>query len=506
MAVPDSSRTASLGRRLTAQDASFLYAESFSGPAHVGMLSFFEGEIPFDRLVGHIEGRLHLLPRYRQRLVPVPLNLAHASLEDDPAFKIENHVKCHRLTPGTSEAEMIQAALRIYEPPLSRSRPLWEMHAFQGVEGGRTGLLWKVHHCLSDGVSAVDLTSGLLDFRADAPSSEPPREPWTPHPLPSPAENLLAAWQDLMEGQVDAAWRAQELLRSPKELAERTRQLGEAARTISRLFSHPIVAAPWNAGCVSARRNLAWARYPFNDIRAIRNAFGGTVNDVVLAMVSEAAARYLAQHGRNPGDLPLRIGCPVNITREDERGTLGNRISMTFPELPATPMEPAERLEAVLRETERINSSRVAQSLELLTEAMNLVPPSLMGLTSMLASVGIDSAAMLSKLVPALPNGRFGIPACGVNFIATNAPGVQVAQYLAGHALLDTISLAPLAGNLGYGVSIFGYNQNLYFGMMAEPRLMPDVELMKSLLDEVFEELKQAAAQFASAEASVGQD
>jgi len=308
-----------------------------------------------------------------------------------------------------------------------------------------------------------------------------------------------------MEAQVDAAWRAQELLRSPKELAERTSQLGEAARALSRLFSRPIVSAPWNAGLVGQRRNLARSRYPFTDIRAIRNAFGGTVNDVVLAMVSEAAARYLAQHGCNPGELPLRIGCPVNISRENERGALGNRISMTFPELPATPMEPVDRLKAVVQETERINSSRVAQSLELLTEAMNLVPPSLMGLTSMLASVGIDSAAVLSKLVPALPNGRFGIPACGVNFIATSTPGVQVAQYLAGHVLLDTIGLAPLAGNFGYGVSIFGYHQNLYFGMMAEPRLMPDVELMRSLLDEVFGELKQAA-ETTSRQASSAQD
>lgn len=134
MAAENYSRTTSIGHRLTGLDASFLYGESNSSPIHAGMLSFFEGEIPFERLVRHIERRLDLLPRFRRRLASVPLNLAHASLEDDPAFKIENHVKRHELPPGASEAEIIQAALRVFEPPLSRTQPLWEIHAFTGLK------------------------------------------------------------------------------------------------------------------------------------------------------------------------------------------------------------------------------------------------------------------------------------------------------------------------------------------------------------------------------------
>jgi len=455
------------------------------------MLLFFEGEIAFARLMRHFEQRLHLLPRYSQRLAFVPFNLAHASLEDDPNFKLENHVKYHQLPAGTSEAEFIKAAMRIFEPPLSRTRPLWEIHAFTGVEGGRTGMLWKIHHCLVDGVSAMELSTVIFDFHPDAPPLEPPEKPRTPHPAPTLAENLLNAIQDLMDEQLNAAWRAQEMLRKPKQLAEQTKQLGETAQALSRMLARPIVAAPWNAGLCSQRRSLAWSRYPFADFRAIRNALGGTVNDVVLTLLTEAAARYLKQHDCKPGNLPLRIGCPVNVRREDQHGTLGNRVSMMFPEVPATPMDLVKRLEVVKQETERIKVERLPQGLELLSETTNLFPPSIMGLTSLLATFSLDSAVTLSRLAPSIP--ATGVPSFGVNFIATNVPGVQVAQYLAGHQMLDQVGLIPCAGNLGYGVAITSYNQNMHFGMMAEPRMMPDVDVMKSLLDEVFAELKEIA-------------
>jgi len=491
MAVRELKEPTKLGNRLTAQDASFLYGESFSGPTHVGMLSFFEGEIAYERLFRHFEQRLHLLPRYSQRLALVPFNLAHASLEDDPNFKLENHVKYHQLPAGTSEAEFIKAAMRIFEPPLSRTRPLWEIHAFTGLEGDRTGMLWKIHHCLVDGVSAMELTTVIFDFHPDAPPPQPPEKPGTPHRAPSLAENLLNAIQDLMDEQLNAAWRAQEMLRKPKQLAEQTKQLGETAQALSRMLARPIVAAPWNAGLCSQRRSFARSRYPFADFRAIRNALGGTVNDVVLTSLSEAAARYLKQHDCKPGNLPLRIGCPVNVRREDQHGTLGNRVSMMFPELPATPMDLVKRLEAVKQETERIKAERLPQGLELLSEATNLFPPSIMGLTSLLATFSLDSAAMLSRLAPSIP--AAGVPGFGINFIATNVPGVQVAQYLAGHQMIDQVGLIPCAGNLGYGVAITSYNQNMHFGLMSEPRMMPDVDVMKSLLDEVFAELKEIA-------------
>jgi len=492
MAVRELKQSAKLANRLTAQDASFLYGESFNGPTHVGMLSFFDGQIPFDRLLMHFEQRLPLLQRYTQRLAFVPFNLAHASLEDDPNFKLENHIKHHPLPNGTSEADLIKAVMRAAEPPLNRTRPLWEVHVFTGVEGDRTAMLWKIHHCLVDGVSAMELTTVVFDFHPNDPAPEPPKKARVAHPVSSLAENLMTALQDLMDEQLNAAWRVQEMLRKPMMLAEQTRQLSETAQMLSQMLAKPIVAAPWNNGLCSQRRSFARSRYPFADFRAIRNALGGTVNDVVLCCLSEAAARYLKQHDCAPGILPLRIGCPVNVRREDQHGMLGNRVSMMFPELPATPMDLVKRLDIVKGETDRIKEEKLPQGLELLSSTTNLFPASIMGLTSLLAMFSLDSAVTLSRLSPTMPPAA-GVPGFGINFVATNVPGVQVPQYLAGHQMIDQIGLLPCAGNLGYGVAITSYNQNMHFGLMAEPNMFPDVDLMKSLLDEVFTELREIA-------------
>jgi len=490
-----STDTPKLRRRLTTQDASFLYAESVSGPVHIGMLSIFDGRIPFNQLVRHIQERLHLLPRYRQRLVFAPFNLAHATLEDDPEFRLENHVKRHSFPEGTSEAEMIEAATRAFEPPLDRTHPLWEVHAFEGIEGSRTGLLCKIHHCLVDGVSWIELTKVLFDFDAESPAPPPSGEPWTPAPLPSPSETFRSAAEDLAQAQAEAKRLAQELSQNPEKLAQRTMQLEETARSLSEMFARPIVSTPWNGAPTTQRRSLVWSCYPFDGIRAIRNALGGTVNDVVLAMLSEGAARYLSQHGCRTDGLPLRIGCPVSVRREDELGTLGNRVSMMFPELPATPMGPVERLAAVTKETQLIKSGRAAELLALLMESWDIVPPSQSALYSLYTSARLDSAAMWGAFTPMPPpSQRPTTSTFGINFVATNIPGVQAPQHLAGHRCRDNIFLLPIGGGAGYGVAILSYNQKLYFGMIAEPRLMPDVNLMKSLVDKVFEQLKDAAA------------
>ena len=163
-------------RRLSTQDASFLYNETPNGPLHVGILQTFEGEIEFDRLVEHFARRIHLLPRYRQRLVFAPFNLAHATLEDDPEFELRGHLKHHTLPGGAGDAEMAEAAMRANEPALERSRPLWELHLFRGLEGGRSALLWKIHHCIVDGVSALQLIATAMDLRPDAAPPAPERE------------------------------------------------------------------------------------------------------------------------------------------------------------------------------------------------------------------------------------------------------------------------------------------------------------------------------------------
>ncbi len=488
-----------LSRRLSTQDASFLYNETPNGPLHIGLLQTFEGEIEFDRLIEYFERRIHLLPGYRQRLIFAPFNLAHATLEDDPAFELRNHLKRHTLHSGADDAEMAEIAMCVNEPPLERSRPLWELHLFQGLEGGRSALLWKIHHCIVDGVSALQLIATAMDLRPDAPAPAPEREPWAPASLPDSSKSLLDAAVALVENRLDELHEAARLLSSPADLAERSAAMAGAAAQMFQMMSRPIVAAPWNMGLVSRACSLAWLRVSFGDLRAIRSALGGTVNDVVLTILSEGAARYLKHHEVATDGLALRVGCPVNVRREGENGAMGNRVSMMFPELAATPMDPIERYRSVVRETERIKAAREPQGMDLLTATADSVSPGLQDFNSKMTNSAIEAATRLSEFTGGLARMIAG-PPMGINFIATNVPGAQVPMYLAGHRMLDFVGLVPLAGTLGYGVAIVSYNQNLFFGLMAEPQMMPDVEFMKSCIADAFEELKAAVQRVMSAQ------
>lgn len=501
MATPGTA-PAKLSHRMTSQDASFIYGESHSGPLHVGSLNIFDGHIDYDELVDHMAQRMHLLHRYRQKLTFVPFNLAHATLEDDPNFDLHNHVKCHSLPDGTDDKAFVRAAMAVFEPMLDRTKPVWEMHLFQGLAGGRSAILWKIHHCLVDGVSGMELLTVTLDFRAEAPPPAPPDQAWEPPPLPSPFRTFTNALIDLVQNRLNDARKLAELIEAPRTVAEQAAAVAGFAGKMARMMGRQIVAAPWNAGLVTPTRSLAWLTVSFTDLRSIRNALGGTVNDAVLAILSEAAARYLKHHEVRTNHAPLRIGCPVNVRRGVESGTLGNRVSMMFPELPSEPMEVVARVQAVIRETERIKAGNESQALELMLSGSDLISPTMMGLSSLIGTKAIDLASRLSGLAPGLTQ-MLTLPPPGINFIATNVPGAQVPLYLAGRKMTEMVGLVPLSANLGYNVAILSYNQMLIFGMMAEPRLMPDVDLMQAFAAEVFIELMGAAKH--AAEARAGQ-
>ncbi|MFZ0887862.1 MAG: wax ester/triacylglycerol synthase family O-acyltransferase [Candidatus Binataceae bacterium] len=489
--MADEQATFKLKHRLTTLDSAFLYAETAENPLHIGSLAIFEGHVPFDQLVDWIRDRIHLLPRYRQRLATVPFNLAHPTVEDDPDFRVENHVKRFVLRPSLSEEEMVQVALRAYHPMLDRSRPLWGMLLFENWAGGNTCIVSKTHHALIDGVSGVELIKHMYEFHPDAPPPEPPAVEWKPPLLPNPLERLVDAAHDVVAAQIDSAFEvARSLARNPRTAARRVGETIEGLRQMSRLATGRIAATPWNAMPATSARSLAWIRNSFGEYRAIRRAFGGTVNHVVLAVLTEGAARYLKHHGY-PTDRPLRVGCPVNVRRAEEIDDLGNRVSMMFPELPSEPMDVVERLNRVREEMERIKGS--AHALERLNSLTELAPASLLAMLGRAGTLGFGAGAALARIADWRPSPQgLLMPPFGINFIATNVPGVQVPQYLCGHRCLDQIGLLPLGGNLGYGVAILSYNGNLYLGMMAEPRMIPDLELMKSYVSEAFEELKRA--------------
>jgi diacylglycerol O-acyltransferase / wax synthase len=486
--------------RLSTQDATFVYGESQNGPLHIGSIGLFEGQIDFNAMLGHFEERIHLVPRYRQRLVEVPFNVAHAMLEDDPDFSFDNHVFRHELEDGLSESDAIAEMMETYQQPLKWVHPLWELHAFENLEGNRTALVWKVHHCLVDGVSGVELLKVMYDFRAEPEDIPPPSRPWVAARPSSIVRRFADGIRNQIQTAVDSAISAAvEMVEDPAGVAERARMLGEATRLMTELMTRRIVATPWNSTPIGQERRVAWSKQSFADFRAIRTAFGGSVNDVVLAMLTEGAARYLKHHGYATEGQTMCIGCPVNVRHKEEFRALGNRVSMMFPTAPAAPMDIVERLQMIHEETERIKAAGSAQALEAIMEISDLVPPSLIGPAARAATTMLDTSGALASWTGWKPRpDGIALPAIGINFVATNVPGVQVPQYINGHVCLDMIPLIPLAATMGYSVAILSYYKSLYFGMMAEPRVMPDVALMKAFVDDAFEELKRRCAERAS--------
>jgi diacylglycerol O-acyltransferase / wax synthase len=484
----------SLKHRLSSLDASFLYMESNCSPTHVGGISVFEGEMPFDKYLRFLEERIHLVPRYRQRLAEVPFNLAHATLEDDPDFKLENHVKRHRLSPGLKEPEVIEEALRLYELPLERSRPLWENYVLEGLKG-RTVVLQKIHHALVDGVSTVEMSVVMSDFSPTPKTIEPPAKPWQPASLPSSGERLVWAIRDLLVNQVDTvSSNVLELMRDPSGTARRLREGAESIRAMTESLARPIVMTPWQAGVVGQRRSFALCRQPFADYRAIRNAFGGTVNDVVLAVLTEGAARYLKHHKWPAAGQQFRLGCPVSVRRPEEKSDLGNRVSMMFPMMPAESMDLVERLKLIGEETVRIKKAGLPQAMDRMSTMLDLVPPSLTALAGRIGTTALDWASALYGALGIKPRPEaFPLPTTGISFIATNVPGVQVPMYMGGHKLLYSTGFVGPGGTLGFGVPITSYNQEMFYHLTADPRLMPDVDLMKQFVDDSFAELRDRA-------------
>lgn len=238
---------------------------------------------------------------------------------------------------------------------------------------------------------------------------------------------------------------------------------------------------------------LARLRFPLDRAHAIQRAFGVTLNDVALAMLSEGAARYLGHHGRASDSATMRIGCPVSVRRPKEMGTLGNRVSMMVVECSGEAGDPVARLRAIGAETARHKVAHESEVMDLLITAADFVAPSLMAAISPLIASGVDAVSALAARAPALGRMLAAAAPAPINFIATNVRGPAGTRYVAGRPMLDYAGMIPLGGNLGYGVVICTYDHQLSIGLMADPRLMPDLELMESCIEEAFADLVIAA-------------
>ncbi|MEZ5598818.1 MAG: wax ester/triacylglycerol synthase family O-acyltransferase [Pseudomonadales bacterium] len=480
--------------RLTASDASFLYAESASGPMHISSIYVLEGELPYERVLQLMAERIHLIPSYRRRLAMVPFNLGHPTWVEDDRFDLSYHVRSHDLGPDASLDDAIDYAVTLNEPMLDRTRPLWLMHVIRGVPD-RTLILQMTHHCLIDGASGIELTTIIYDLERNPPPTRPPETAWAPSPPPGAAELFAEALRENVQGlgKVDTGvWTDPDVRDKQAALMRRAMEVG------SRFVNKPAITASFNASIVGSKRRARYLKKSFADIREIRRSVGGTINDVVLAVISEAVARYLDGRREAVRNQHLRIMCPVNVRTESQKGALGNQVSAIFPMLPAWPMTVEARMEAVITEMERIKQDQDAQAMTLLTEASSTAWPLAMAPTQLVGTPFDATRWMADVPWPVMPNVGWRPPNPGINFVCTNVPGVQVPQYMAGHEVLDTIGLLILSGNIGFSLTILSYNKQLFFNFICEPRLMPDLENLVAHADAVFGELLEAASARAS--------
>jgi diacylglycerol O-acyltransferase / wax synthase len=458
-----------LNHRLTTLDATFLYTEKPTQPMHVGGSMLYEGHLPLDVLVRALESRLHLLPRYRQKVVFPPFAMAHPTWEDDPAFDISNHVAEVRLPPPGDDHALSEIGGRAFAGMLDRDHPLWKLIVVNGRADGNTAVVWKVHHAMIDGVSGVDLTMVLHDLKVDAAPPPPPSTLWEPRPLPDPLTQLHAAVRDRLTEVAHAVTDDAFRLLRPTELEARLRQLVSAVDSSAPNLLRPAPRTPFN-GPISTERRFGWAELPFGEFRRAKSVLGGTVNDAVLSVIAGGMGRYLRALGLSTDRLEIRAMCPVSMRRADERGALGNLVSMIFAPLYVGILDPVERLVAERDAMARLKDQDQAGGLYEMTHLMDRIPPAVQAVV-----------------------GQLTVPNTLLNTVSTNVPGPQIPLYLSGHRLIGWCPLIPLANEVGLVNAIMTYDQRLTIGVTVDPNLVPDVWLYVECLKAAFAELLQAA-------------
>ncbi len=458
-----------LSRRMSAEDAWFLYFEKPDAPLHIGSVAIYEGQIPFEKMFASLDARMHTIPRYRQRAVIPPLYAGHPTWEDDPKFALDRHLKVVTLPAPGTRAQLIEACSEMFADMLPRDRPLWDITMIQGLEDGNTAMLSRVHHCLVDGVSGIELLLAVLDLVPNPEPVPPPAEPWAPKDTPDP----LSSWGDAVFEQWNTNVRTftewQQNMLDPREQFRALTEMGRAMEVaLPTAFRRP-AQTPWNKR-ISRHRRAAWTHMSFQEVRGIRSRLGGTVNDVVLTILGGALGRYLKGRNVKTEGMTLRLMIPVNVRSDAEQGALGNRVSMMLPEIPVGIDNPADRLVAVRAEMERLKSQSQANAFETMMRMATNAPAAFHALA-----------------------GMGGVPAGQANLVCTNVPGPLIPLYAVGHRMIAHYPMVPLAGDLGIGVGITSYDKGLYLGVMSDPEAIDDVSLIQQYIDDEFRLLRRLA-------------
>jgi WS/DGAT/MGAT family acyltransferase len=457
--------------RLTALDATFLHLEDHS-PAHMHVASVmvFEGSAPsLQQLVEHVESRLHLVPRYRQRLAYVPLGQGRPVWTDDPHFNPYYHIRHTALPKPADEAALKRLAGRVFSQRLDRSKPLWELWLVQSVAGGRFAIIAKTHHALVDGISGVDITTVLFDTAPD-PAPTGSSAPWSAKPLPGSAKLLGEALLERSTVPAEMLRGARAIMRAPRRAVAQVRQgLVNVGATTLAGISDPAPPSPFNVD-IGPHRRYTFLDADLDRFKAIKDSLGGTLNDVVLTTVTLALGRYLRAHGHKTEGLVLKAMVPVSVRTKSQRGALGNQVAAMWAPLPVGVENPADCLHRVATAMEELKSSGQAVGAQVLTNLAGFAPPTV-----------LSQAARLQA------RQQF------FNLVVTNVPGPQFPLYLLGRRLQLLFPVVPLAQRQALGIAVMSYDGHLGFGLLGDYDALPDLEAISTHLQEAIAALARSA-------------
>jgi diacylglycerol O-acyltransferase / wax synthase len=459
--------------RLTSFDTSFLANERSNGHMAIGAVLVCAGDPPgHEDFVTHIRSRLHLLPRLRQRLAFPPLRLGTPFWVDDPGFDLANHVRREILPAPGGEAEFHELVGGVFSPPLDRLRPLWELVLVEGFEGHRFAIVYKTHHALADGFSAVDIGTLLFDSE---PRFEPAREeaPWAPHEPPSAAglaaRAVTGTWATVRRL---ARW-LRKAVRQPRRARKRAADGLAGLWEVTWALAKPAPRVPLNVD-IGAARSFSWAGFALDDFKLIKNALGVTVNDVILAATAGALRRWLHDRGVRTEGMELKALVPVSTRTENEHGELGNRLTAMRGPLPVGIADPVERLRVVHGAMEELKDSKQPLGAEAIWGLndwfRDFAPPLLLAPT---AAINFSTRLF--------------------NLLVTNFPGPQIPFYVLGRELEGVFPIGFLARRHALALAIISYNGQVNFGILADRASMPDAERLSPYLGEAVEELLGAA-------------
>jgi diacylglycerol O-acyltransferase / wax synthase len=451
--------------RLSPQDASFLHLEDDVSHMHIASVAIFEGPPPlFTDIVEMVDAKLALVPRYRQVVRFVPLDLGRPVWADDPHFNIDYHLRHTALPAPGSEEQLRNLVGRVMAQQLDRSKPLWEIWVVEGLEDGRWAMLSKTHHAMVDGVAGTDLLAVIMDISPDADRAPPIL--WEPRPSPDNRTLATDAMVDFVRSPYEQVRAARSSTRVVRQAAAYTWEVVEGLIAMAGLVRPPPVSSL--NGPIGPHRRYAWASTCVDDIKTVRKGLGGTFNDVVLASITNGFRELLLSRGESV-DRVVRSLVPVSVRPRDASGkavgdgTFENKVSAMFAELPVRIEDPAKRLAAVTAQMEGLKDSKQAVAGEALTSMSGFAPP-------MLLAAGMRVATRAAQH--------------NVNTVTTNVPGPQFPLYAAGRRMLRAFPYVPLGGQIRIGIAIFSYDGEVNFGITGDYDTTADLDVLTAGIED----------------------